>query len=71
MTENTVIQNSALCRAITEHFPDGEWEFVQDQDEESSLTDESIPLTDEEQAENDELYAILEPIGDEKHGRGE
>jgi len=60
MTENTAIQNSALCMAVEKHFPDGKWKIVQNQDEESPLTDEPIPLTDEEQAERDELYAMLE-----------
>ena len=59
MTENTAIQNSALCMAVEKHFPDGQWKFVQNQDEESLLTDELIPLTDEEQAEMDELHAML------------
>ena len=61
MTENTSIENNALCRAITEHFPDGQWELVQNQDEEPPLITEPIPLTDEEQVERDnKLCAILE-----------
>ena len=64
MIQNATIQNSALCMAVAKNFPDGKWELVQNQDEESPLTDEPILLTDEEQAKMDELHAMLDE-GDE------
>ena len=60
MIQNATIQNSALCMAVAKNFPDGKWELVQNQDEESPLTDEPILLTDEEQAKMDELHAMLD-----------
>jgi len=58
MTQHTSIHDNAIIRAVAEHFPDGKWEFVQNQDEEMPPPDEPVQLTAEEQEAMNELRPL-------------
>jgi len=53
------IQDNEIIRAVAEYFPDGKWEFVQNQDEKPPQPAEPIPLTADEQAEMEEIIRAI------------